>query len=74
MLICFDPAFKMVCFCFDVHFARNSPFGVGCGAPIIYFIYFYFFVGWATFFFDETISKKVDPDFADRFGQSGRAK
>ena len=50
----------MVCFCFDVHFARNSPFGVG----LKYFAY--------VFFFTKQSQKKVDPHFADRFGQSGR--
>ena len=37
------------------------------------FFIFYFF-SWLVqfYFFHETISKKVDPNFADRFDQSGR--
>ena len=39
------------------------------------FFTFYFF-SWLVqfYFFHETISKKVDPNFADRFDQSGRPK
>jgi len=39
------------------------------------FFIFYFF-SWLVqfYFFHETISKKVDPNFADRFDQSGRPK
>jgi len=60
LLICFDFAFTAAYVPFDVHFARNSPFGVG----LKYFAY--------VFFFTKQSQKKVDPHFADRFGQSGR--
>ena len=49
---------KYFCFCFFI-FSLVGPV---------------FFFSEPPFFFDETISKKVDPNFADRFGQSGRAR
>ena len=70
MLISFDPAFKMVFFRFDIHFARNSPFGVGTRTD--YFSFFIFLLVGLVYFFYETLSKKVDPIFADRFAQCGR--
>ena len=57
--VCLNPAFKAAHDCFDVHFATNSPFGVGLNN--LFFI-FHFSVGWPRFFFfHETISEKVDP-------------
>ena len=54
----------------DVHFARNSPFGVGTRTD--YFSFFIFLLVGLVYFFYETLSKKVDPIFADRFAQCGR--
>jgi hypothetical protein len=58
------------CVPFDVHFARNSPFGVRLQTVFILFSTFLLF-GPVCFFY-KTKLKKVDPNFADRFGQSGR--
>ena len=56
----------------DVHFARNSPFGVGTQTD--YFSFFIFLLVGLVYFFYETLSKKVDPIFADRFTQCGRPR
>jgi len=59
MLICFDPAIEAARVPFDVHFAGNSPFGVGLK---YFFFHFQFSRRLATFFFfHENVSKKVDP-------------
>jgi len=49
---------------------KNSPFGLGLKYFFLFFLLFSF-VG-CRYYFHETTLKKVDPNFADRFGQSGR--
>ena len=51
----------------------NSPFGL-VGTEILFSFFFTFsFVG-CRYYFHETTLKKIDPNFADRFDQSGRPK
>ena len=65
MLFRYNPAFTAACVPLDVHFARNSPFGVRL--ETVFIIFFTFLLFGPVCFFYKTKLKKVGPNFADRF-------